>query len=141
MNPKLSSLIDRKPSIARVILTDNTSFTLSLFVLITGIFIVTIPIGLLLLYFLIKRVHFIQSVFARGVPVKALIIGKRFIIGAWQLRYQYTYQNKDYESSNRIFRLKIGVCKGDILEAFLNPQKQAESAFLTKFYLGDKSSE
>ncbi|WP_264322848.1 hypothetical protein [Zarconia navalis] len=135
MNPKLSSIIDRKPTIGRIIFTDSASFLLTLGAIASGIFIETIPVGLGLMYFLIKRVRLIQNAFAKGVSVKALIVGKQRAYGAWKLRYRYTYQQKDYESCHQIIRFKAEVRKGETMEAFLNPE-QPDTAFLSNFYLG-----
>ena len=140
MNPKLSSLIDRKPSTPRIILTDYASFLLTVGTILGGIFLVTIPIALLLMYFLIKRVRFIQRIFSQGVRVPAILVSQKFSYGGLQLRYQYTYQYKEYESTNRILRFRSGIEDEEKIEVFLNPEKPIETAFITKLYL-DKLGE
>ncbi len=122
-----------KAKTGKILFKDYLSFILFLFSIVSTISVVGIPLLIVWLPLLIRRVVLIKRVIEKGEVTMGVLARKYFSRGEWILWYVFKVAEQDYKVRNCVVAFKLPFKEKDVVSVAYDPQKP-QKAFLTALY-------
>jgi len=118
---------------SKILFKDYLSFILLLFSIVSAISVVGIPLLIVWLPLLIRRVRLIKRTIEEGEVIQGVLAHKHFFRGEWTLWYVFKVGEQVYRVRNHVVAFKLPLKEKDIVSVAYDRQKP-QKAFLTVLY-------
>lgn len=126
-------MFDLKAKTSKILFRDYLSFILLLLSIISAVVVVGIPLLIIWLPLLIRRVNLIKRVIEKGEVIQGVLASKRFSRGEWIIWYVFKVGEQVYKVRNVIVAFKLPVQEKDVISVAYDPHRP-EKAFLPAIY-------
>lgn len=124
---------DFKAKTSKILFKDYLSFILLLLSIISTVVVVGIPLLIIWLPLLIRRVNLIKRVIEKGEVTQGVLASKRFSRGEWIIWYVFKVGEQVYQVRNILVAFKLPFQEKDVITVAYDPQKP-DKAFLPAIY-------
>lgn len=122
-----------KAKTSKILFKDYLSFVLFLLSVVSTVVVVGIPLLIIWLPLLIKRVRLIKRVIEQGEVTQGILADKHFSRGEWILWYVFQVGGQTYQVRNFVVAFRLPFKEKDVVSVAYDPQKP-QKAFLTALY-------